>query len=263
MARPIQYLGDGVRDPPKETGPHDQAVWMIEVDSKNPWRNSRTGNGSDGYSPGSWFEIDIPQGFIPAEIGELNVYLGTFTTTPTYSGITISARVTEDASFGGSAAAPTDPNYVPSYCIPNLATGPTAATISYQDTTLRLMMTTIGRATASKYLTSSGDDYVPVVSWNFRVGPIGVSQVSTTDYAGTTVTGGDTPIVTMPNPSGSTIRFEMRGAGSNSMMCIRGSSTFGSLPTYGFSPWQVTLILRPVRSAQYGNVSYATAVQYA
>lgn len=262
MSRPPGYLGDGVRNAPATEGPTEAPHWTVFVDNMRPYMRTRTTDGSDGYTAGSWVEIDIPDGFIPAEITELNVYLGNFVCCCSYSAITISNRAATDATFGGSTTAPRDPAYLPTYCRPNPATGPTASTISYQDTTMRLMMTGLGRASPGRLFSNTGETYFPITNWNWREGPINVAQAATNTFAGQHRPSSDIALATMPNPSGCTLRFEMRGAASNAMLCVLGSLATGTNPFFGLSAWQLTLEFVPVRSALYGNQRLPPTTQW-
>lgn len=263
MAAPPWRLGDGVRNAPATNESSENPHWTVYVDNMRPYMRTRTTDGSDGYTAGSWVEVDLPDGFIPAEITELNVYLGSFSCCTTYNGILVDDRAATDAIFGGSTTAPKDPAYLPTYCRPNPATGPTAATISYQDTTMKLMMTGLNNAAPKRFFSNTGEAYFPITSWNWRTGPINVVQaVSNTTYAGEHRQATATPLATMPNPSGGTLRFEMRGAASNAMLCILGSVAAGTNTAFGLSPWQLTLEFVPVQAAQYGNVKQGTRTQF-
>jgi hypothetical protein len=253
----------GAARAPAATGPTETEIWTLEIDSQRPWRNARACDGTDGYSAGSWVEVDVPHGFIPAEIQALNVYVSNIAKSSWYLvGATIGTQIPSSSFYGGSTAAATLPYYRPSYAIPNPATGPTATNISQADTMVKLVMLGRGRSSPARLLSTSGEQAVTLASWSIWEERAGA--VVTQGRLESESTHTSSAICTIGNPSGETLRFEIRGTASDAMLCVRGCEADGTQnPFFGLATYRATIQLVPARTAQYGSTDSNTATQFA
>lgn len=231
--RPPQYLGGGTATRAlgeKPTIASEPEYWTLQLDSQRAnGRNTRRCDPTDGsYSDNAWLEVDIPYGWIPAEVGSLAVFVTDLQVTQWMTpavNFTLALPSTYDASLPTSTSMTannfyTNPSFTPFYCRPGSMA--TAAEVSLQDSQAFLAMIHRGRG-FPHVLSSSGEEYVslgswPLVSGNVQEGaPVRQQPTPTPPYAH----GGS--VVQIFNPSGSTLRFEQRLMASNAMPSVNGS----------------------------------------
>lgn len=235
---PPQYLGQGTGARNLSEQPFSASepeYWTMQIDSQRAnGRTTRRNDPRDGtYSDNAWLEVDVPFGWIPAEIGQLAVFVVDLQATPwmdpevTFSLATPSAY---DAVAPTQASASANnfydnPSFLPFYCRPGSMQDPDAyQSISLQDSVAFLAM--IHRSKGFPHLlTSSTDEYVSLGSWPLRSGPLEPSNPEDVTPQQTPPYSHGGSVVAIWNPSGTTLRFEQRLMASNAMPCLRGSYT--------------------------------------
>lgn len=265
--RPPQYLGGGTATRALGETPslaQESEFWTIMVDSlRADGARTRRCSGLDGsYSDNAWYEMDIPFGWIPAEVGNLAVTVADLTVTPfRNSNITFTGDVpwSFDSNTPSNASAtannPTaNPGFTPFYC--RSGSSATATNVSFMDAGCYLGMTVRGAGRGlPHYLSSVQDDFVSLGGWSLRTGD-GTAPEITSDPTMTSA------VVQIANPSGGTLRFEQRLLASNVMPSLLGSAGATTLTSQGFPAWRVTLRLTPIRAVQYGGVAVAPEGQF-
>ena len=228
--RPPQYLGGGTATRALGETPslaQESEFWTLQVDSlRADGANTRRCDARDGtYSDNAWYEIDIPFGWIPAEIGNLAVTVADLTVTPFRAAdITFSpylpwaydARTPTYASAVANNPA-ANPSFLPIYARSG-SVSMLSPQVSYMDSGCYLAMTVRGAGRGlPHYLSSLRDDYVSLGGWPLTTG----NDTAPAVYSDPSMTA---PVVQISNPSGGTIRFEQRLLASNSMPSLPGSS---------------------------------------
>lgn len=269
MAAPARLGTPGVRN--LESAPalaSEPEVWTLVVDSNRANGTTCRRNNADtsGLSDHAWYEVDIPQGWIPAEIGMLACYVTEFHATPYLAtSVTMTEHPPTVADYGGSDTTNfyDSPFFTPNYTNPQAAL---KTAFSYQDAGARVVMSHRGRG-FPHMLNTAGEDFVEVQSWALREHDPGAMSTAEIVRSFVTVPTG-VPIVQMYNPSGNTLRFEVRLMMSNAMPALVGQTNGGSVghtecnPDYGFPAWRAVLQFKPIRALQYGNVSQAPSGQF-
>lgn len=268
-ARPPQYLGQGssvraLGESPMLASEPD--FWTIQVDSlRADGSVTRRNNAGDGqYSDNAWYEMDIPFGWIPAEISTLAVSVVELSATPfRNTGITFADATPWAYSTAVPSGAVTpanvplaNPTFVPFYARPGSMA--TAASVSFMDSGCHLAMTVRGSSRGlPRFLSSVQDDYVSLGSWSLRTDSADFPAIQTDQSM-------NMSLVQISNPSGGTLRFEQRLLASNAMPSLKGAVSTAETVTqnYGFPAWRVTLRLSPIQSAQYGGVAAAPERQF-
>lgn len=265
--RSPQYLGGGTATRALGETPslaQESEFWTIMVDSlRADGANTRRCSGLDGsYSDNAWYEMDIPFGWIPAEIGNLAVTVADLTVTPFRNSV---ITFTGDVPWSFDSNTPTNasavannptvnPAFTPFYCRSGSAA--TATSVSFMDAGCYLAMTVRGAGRGlPHYLSSVQDDYVSLGGWSLRTGD-GTAPEITSDPTMTSA------VVQIANPSGGTLRFEQRLLASNAMPSLLGSAGATTLTSQGFPAWRATLKLTPIRAVQYGGVAVAPEGQF-
>ena len=231
-ARPPQYLGQGGGTRSLGESPalaSEPEFWTLQIDSlRADGASTRRCDARDGtYSDNAWYEVDIPFGWIPAEIGNLAVTVADLSVTPfraadvTFSPYLPWAFNTNTPTYASAVAnnPAANPRFVPFYARSGtLATNPAAPVMSFMDSGCYLAMQVRGVSRGlPHYLSSLKDDFVSLGGWPLTNG----NDTAPPYYADPSMT---SPVVQISNPSGGTIRFEQRLAASNAMPSIQGSS---------------------------------------
>lgn len=231
-ARSIQYLGQG--SPARGLSEQPMAAsepefWTLQIDSlRADGASTRRCDAREGtYSDNAWYEIDIPFGWIPAEIGNLAVTVADLSVTPfraadvTFSPYLPWAFNTNTPTYASAVAnnPAANPGFLPFYARSGtLATNVAAPLVSFMDSGCFLAMQVRGVSRGlPHYLSSLKDDFVSLGGWPLTNG----NDTAAPYYADPSMT---SPVVQISNPSGGTIRFEQRLAASNAMPSIPGSS---------------------------------------
>jgi hypothetical protein len=265
--RPPQYLGQGTTTRALGEAPtqaSEPEFWTLQVDSlRADGASTRRCDARDGtYSDNAWYEIDIPVGWIPAEIGNLAVTVADLSVTPfRASGITFTGDVpwsfNTNTPSNASAVAnnpAANPTFKPFYA--RSGSMATATSVSFMDSGCYLAMQVRGVSRGlPHYLSSLKDDFVSLGGWPLTNG----NDTAPPLYSDPSMT---SPVVQISNPSGGTIRFEQRLMASNAMPSLNGSTGTTTLVSLGWPAWRVVLRLTPVLTAQYGGVAVATERQF-
>jgi len=269
-ARPPQYLGGGTGTRALGEAPtqaSEPEFWTLQIDSLRADGGStrRCDARSGSYSDNAWYEIDIPFGWIPAEIANLAVTVADLSVTPfRASAVTFTGDVpwsfdtvtpTYASAVANNPAA--NPTFVPYYARAGaLAAAPANPAVSFMDSGCYLAMQVRGVSRGlPHYLSSLKDDFVSLGGWPLTNG----NDTAPPYYADPSMT---SPVVQISNPSGGTIRFEQRLAASNAMPSIQGSEGATTLESLGWPAWRLVLRLTPILAAQYGGVAAGTERQF-
>lgn len=267
--RSPQYLGQGgvtraLGEAPMVASEPD--FWTLQIDSlRADGKVTRRNDAGDGQlSDNAWYEVDIPFGWIPAEIATLAVSVVEISATPfrntdiTFADATpwaYSAAAPSGTVTPGNVP-PVNPTFIPFYARPGAMA--TAASVSFMDSGCYLAMTCRGNTRGfPRLLTSVQDDYVSLGSWSLRTDSANFPTIQTDQSM-------NMSLVQISNPSGATLRFEQRLIASNAMPSIKGAVSTAETVTqaYGFPAWRVVLRLTPIRSVQYGGVAVAPEGQF-
>lgn len=274
--RPPQYLGGGTAARALGEAPvlaSHQEAWTIQVDSQraNGATSRRNDPRTEEYSDNAWYELDIPFGWIPAEIGNLAVYVTELSST---AWVNRNITVVQAPPAAWDAAAPSalsltnhnfyvDPGFIPFYCRPGSM--PNVTSISWQDASAYLNFRVKGKGRGLPHmLTGMREESASLGSWPLRFGsprdPDGLTPAFQSFHPG--VPG--QAVCQIENPSGGTLRFEQRLCASDAMPSIYGRNDVEGLglPSIGWPAWRVTISLIPVRSVQYGGVAVAPEGQF-
>lgn len=269
-ARPPQYLGGGTGTRALGEAPtqaSEPEFWTLQIDSLRADSGStrRCDARSGSYSDNAWYEIDIPFGWIPAEIASLAVTVADLSVTPfRASAVTFTGDVpwsfdtitpTYASAVANNPAA--NPTFVPYYAREGaLAAAPANPAVSFMDSGCYLAMQVRGVSRGlPHYLSSLKDDFVSLGGWPLTNG----NDTAPPYYADPSMT---SPVVQISNPSGGTIRFEQRLAASNAMPSIQGSEGATTLESLGWPAWRLVLRLTPILAAQYGGVAVPPERQF-
>ncbi len=268
-SRSVQYLGQGTGARALGEAPvqaSEPEFWTLQIDSlRANGRETRRCDARDGtYSDNAWYEIDVPFGWIPAEISYLAVTVADLTVTPFRAS---SVTFTGDVPWSFNTGVPTNasavannpavnPGFVPFYARSGtLGTAPATTSVSFMDSGCYLAMRVRGPSRGlPHFLSSTQDEYVSLGGWPLTNGDATAPPVLS-DPSMTSA------VVQIANPSGGTIRFEQRLIASNAMPSIQGSEGATTLESLGWPAWRVTLRLTPVLTAQYGGVAVPTERQ--
>lgn len=229
---PPQYLGQGTTTRALGETPSlasEPEFWTLQVDSlRADGASTRRCDARSGtYSDNAWYEIDIPYGWIPAEIANLAVTVADLSVTPfraadvTFSPALPWAFNTNTPTYASVVAnnPAANPGFLPYYARSGtLAANEAAPAVSFMDAGCYLAMQVRGSSRGlPHFLSSLKDDFVSLGGWPLTNG----NDTAPPYYADPSMT---SPVVQISNPSGGTIRFEQRLAASNAMPSIQGSS---------------------------------------
>ena len=264
---PPQYLGQGGASRNLGEAPSlasEPEFWTLQIDSlRADGISTRRCDARDGtYSDNAWYEIDIPVGWIPAEIANLAVTVADLSVTPFRAS---SITFTADVPWSFNTSVPTNasavannpavnPTFKPFYTRSGAMS--TAASVSFMDSGCYLAMQLRGASRGlPHYLSSLKDDFVSLGGWPLTNG----NDTAPALYTDPSMT---SPVVQISNPSGGTLRFEQRLSASNSMPSLLGSTGATTLTSLGWPAWRLVLRLTPIRAVQYGAVSVAPEGQF-